>query len=530
MATKKAAKDLRFHDDARERLLRGVDTLTKAVCVTLGPRGRNVVIAAPFGIGSPRITKDGVTVAKEIELRDKFENMGAQMLKEVAIKTSHEAGDGTTTATVLSHALIRGGVKAVAAGLNPMEVKRGIDDAVKVALTDIKVRSKPVSTVDEIVHVGTVSANGDRDIGMLLGQAMEKTGSDGVITLGQARSVDTQLDFVDGMQFDRGYVSPHFVTNQQKMICELEDPYILVHEKKLDQLQALLPLMEVVLKNPKPLLVIADDFGADVLALLVLNNGRGGVQTAAVKAPRFGEQRKGLMEDIAILTGARLLSEERGVSLWNASFDMLGRAKSVRIDKDNTIIIDGAGKKDQIAARTNMLRMQIADMTADYNRQNLRDRLAKLSSGVAVIRVGGTTELELRERRDRVQDALCATRAAMEQGIVAGGGAALLHAGKALSELKPENDEQKAGIDIVRRALRAPAWQIAENCGLDGSIVVSKIFENSDTNQGFNARTGHYVDMLEAGIIDPTAVVRLALQNAASVAGLLLTTEALISP
>ncbi len=526
----RTAKDLTFHGDARERLLRGVDTLTKAVCVTLGPRGRNVVIAPAFGIGSPRITKDGVTVAKEIELHDKFENMGAQMLKEVAIKTSLEAGDGTTTATVLSHAMIRGGVKAVAAGLSPMEVKRGIDDAIKVAIADIKMRSKRVSTLDEIVHVGTISANGDRDIGMLLGQAMQKVGSDGVITLGQGRSIDTQLDFVEGMQFDRGYVSPHFVTDQQKMICELEDPYILLHEKKLDQLQALLPLMEALLKKPKPLLVIADDFAPDVLGLLVLNNGRGGLQTAAVKAPRFGEQRKGLMEDIAVITGGRLFSEDRGITLWNANLGMLGRAKSVRIDKENTIIIDGAGNKAEIAARANMLRVQIADMTADYDRQRLRDRLAKLASGVAVIRVGGTTDLELRERRDRVQDALCATRAAMEQGVVAGGGAALLHAGKALAELKPENDEQKAGIDIVRRALRAPAWQIAENSGLDGSMVVGKILESGNANQGFDAHTGQYLDMIEAGILDPTAVVRLALQNAASVAGLLLTTEALISP
>jgi len=526
----RAPKDLTFHGDARDRLLRGIDTLTKAVRVTLGPRGRNVVIAAPSGFGSPRITKDGVTVAKEIELRDKFENMGAQMLKEVAIKTSLEAGDGTTTATLLSHALIRGGVKAVAAGLSPMEVKRGIDDAVKAALDDLKRRSKRVSTPDEIVQVGTVSANGDRGIGMLVGEAMQKVGSDGVITLGQARSIDTILDFVDGMQFDRGYVSPHFITDQQKMICELENPYILVHEKKLDRLPALLPLMEALLKKPKPLLVIADDFAADVLGLLVLNNGRGGLQTAAVKAPRFGEQRKGLMEDIAVVTGGRLFSEERGITLWNGSLDMLGRAKSVRVDKENTIIIDGAGNKAEIAARTDMLRAQIADMTTDYDRQRLRDRLAKLSSGVAVIRVGGASNLELRERRDRVQDALCATRAAAEQGIVAGGGAALLHAGKALADLKPENDEHKAGIDIVRRALRAPAWQIAENSGQDGSTVVSRILESDDTNHGFNARTGDYVDMIAAGILDPTAVVRLALQNAASVAGMLLTTEAVIAP
>jgi chaperonin GroEL len=526
----RAIKDLTFHGDARERLLRGVDTLTKAVRVTLGPRGRNVVLGAQFGIGSPRITKDGVTVAREVELRDKFENMGAQMLREVATRTSHEAGDGTTTATVLSHALIRGGVKAVAGGLSPMELKRGIDDAVKAAIADIKKRSKLVSTLDEIVQVGTVSANGDRDIGMLLGKAMQKVGSDGVITLQQARSIDTELDFVDGMQFDRGYVSPHFITNQQKMICELEDPYILIQEKKLDELQSLLPLMEALLKKPKPLLIIADDFAADVLALLVLNNGRGGLQTAAVKAPRFGEHRKGLMEDIAILTGGRLFSEERGITLWNASLDMLGRAKSVRVEKENTIIIDGAGNKTEIAARTNLLRTQLADLTGDYDRQRLRDRLAKLASGVAVIRVGGATELELSERRDRVQDALCATRAAMEEGVVAGGGTALLHAGKALAELKPENDEQKAGIDIVRRALRAPAWQIAENSGLDGSIVVGKVLESDDANQGFDARTGHYVDMIEAGILDPTRVVRLALQNAASVAGLLLTTEALIAP
>jgi chaperonin GroEL len=526
----KVAKDLTFHGDARARLLRGVDTLTRAVRVTLGPRGRNVVLGTRFGIGAPRITKDGVTVAREIELRDKFENMGAQMLREVATKTSVEAGDGTTTATVLSHALIRGGIKAVAAGLSPMELKRGIDDAVKAAIGDIKKRSKLISTLDEIVQVGTVSANGDRDIGMLLGQAMQKTGSDGVIMLQQARSIDTELDFVDGMQFDRGYVSPHFVTNQQKMICELEEPYILLQEDKLTQLQALLPLMEALLKKPKPLLVVADDFAPDVLALLVLNNGRSGLQTAAVKAPRFGEQRKGLMEDIAVLTGGRLISEERGITLWNASLDMLGRAKSVRIEKENTVIIDGAGKKADILARTNLLRAQLAEMTTDYDRQRVRDRLAKLASGVAVVRVGGATELELHERRDRVQDALCATRAAMEEGIVPGGGTALLHAGKALAELKPDNDEQKAGIDIVRRALRAPAWQIAENSGLDGSIVVGKILESGDANHGFDARTGRYVNMLEAGILDPTRVVRLALQNAASVAGLLLTTEAVITP
>jgi chaperonin GroEL len=522
-------RDIRFHGDARERLLRGVDILAKAVRVTLGPKGRNVVLGARFGIGAPRITKDGVTVAKEVELRDKFENMGAQMLREVATRTSQEAGDGTTTATVLAHSLIREGVKAVAAGLSPMELKRGIDNAVEVAIDDIKKRSKLVSTKDEIVQVGTISANGDREIGLLLGHAMQKVGSDGVITLQPARSIETELDFVDGMQFDRGYVSASFITNQQKLICELEEPYILLHEKKLSELRYLLPLLEAVVKNPKPLLIIADDFGPEVLALLVLNNGRGGLQVAAVKAPRFGEHRKAMLEDIAILTGGRLFSEEGGITLRNAILNMLGRAKSVRVEKENTIIIDGAGKKQDITARTNLIRAHIAEATTDYDRQRLRDRLAKLTSGVAVIRVGGATELELRERKDRVQDALCATRAAVEEGIVAGGGAALLHAAKALANLKPENDDQKVGIDIVRRALRAPVWQIAENAGAEGSVVVSKLLESLDSNQGFDARTGRYVDMIEAGILDPTRVVRLTLQHAASVAGLLLTTEALVA-
>jgi chaperonin GroEL len=521
-------RDIRFHGDARARLLRGVDILAKAVSVTLGPKGRNVVIGTRFGIGAPRITKDGVTVAKEIELRDKFENMGAQMLREVATRTSQEAGDGTTTATVLAQALMREGVKAVAAGLSPMELKRGIDKAVEAAIDDIKKRSKPVSTKDEIVHVGAISANGDQEIGLLLGQAMQKVGSDGVITLQQARSIETELEVVDGMQFDRGYVSAAFITNQEKLICELEEPYILLHEKKLAELQFLLPLLEAVVKNPKPLLVVADDFGPEALALLVLNNGRGGLQAAAVKAPRFGEHRQAMLEDIAILTGGRLFSEERGITLRNAALNMLGRARSVRVEKENTIIIDGAGKKRDILARTNLIRAQLGEATTDYDRQRLRERLAKLTSGVAVIRVGGATELELRERRDRVQDALCATRAAMEEGIVAGGGAALLHASKALARLKPENDEQKVGIAIVRRALQAPAWQIAENAGADSSVVVGKLLESLDPNQGFDARTGRYVDMIEAGILDPTRVVRLALQNAASVAGLLLTTEALV--
>jgi chaperonin GroEL len=522
-------RDVRFHGDARQRLLRGADILAKAVSVTLGPRGRNVVLGTQFGIGSPRITKDGVTVAKEIELRDKFANMGAQMLREVAIRTSQEAGDGTTTATVLAHALMREGVKAVAAGLSPMELKRGIDHAVETAVADIKKRSKTVSTKDEIVAVGTISANGDEEIGLLLGQAMQKVGSDGVITLQPARSIETELEIVDGMQFDRGYVSASFITNQLKRICELEEPYILLHEQKLSDMQALLPLLEAVMKKPKPLLIIADDFGPEMLAMLVLNTGRAGLQITAVKSPRFGEHRKAMLEDIAVLTGGHLFSEERGTSLRDATLTMLGRAKSVRVDKDNTMIIDGAGKKADIAARADLIRAQLADGTTDYDRQRLRDRLAKLTSGVAVIRVGGATELEMRERRDRVQDALCATRAAMEEGVVAGGGAALLHADKALAKLKAENDDQKVGIDIVRRALRAPVWQIAENSGVEGSVVVGKLLESRDTNQGFDARTGQYADMIEAGILDPTRVVRLALQHAASVAGLLLTTEALVA-
>jgi chaperonin GroEL len=522
-------RDVRFHGDARQRLLRGADILAKAVSVTLGPRGRNVVLGTQFGIGSPRITKDGVTVAKEIELRDKFANMGAQMLREVATRTSQEAGDGTTTATVLAHALMREGVKAVAAGLSPMELKRGIDCAVEAAVTDIKKRSKTVSTKDEIVSVGTISANGDREIGLLLGQAMQKVGSDGVITLQPARSIETELEVVDGMQFDRGYVSASFITNQLKLICELDEPYILLHEQKLADMQALLPLLETVMKKPKPLLIIADDFGSEVLTLLVLNTGRGGLQITAVKSPRFGEHRKAMLEDIAILSGGYLFSEERGTPLRNATLNMLGRAKSVRVEKENTIIIDGAGKKGDIAVRADLIRAQLAGATTDYDRQRLRDRLAKLTSGVAVIRVGGATEFEMRERRDRVQDALCATRAAMEEGIVAGGGAALIHADKALAKLKAENDEQKVGIDIVRRALRAPVWQIAENSGVEGSVVVGKLLESRDTNLGFDARTGRYADMIEAGILDPTRVVRLALQHAASVAGLLLTTEALIA-
>ena len=523
------ARDIRFHSDARARLLRGAGILTKAVRVTLGPKGRNVVLGSQFGLGAPRITKDGVTVAKEIELRDKFENMGAQVLREVATRTSQEAGDGTTTATVLAHAMMREGLKAVAAGFSPMELKRGMDVAVEAAVAAVKRRSKPVATKDEIVQVAAISANGDHEIGLLLGEAMQKTGSDGVITLAQARSIETELDFVDGMQFDRGYLSPSFITNQHKLICELEDPYILICDGRLAELPALLPVMEAVLKSAKPLLVIADDFATEVLATLVLNNGRGGMQVAAVKSPRFGEHRRAMLEDIAVLTGGRLFSEERGFSLHNAALSLLGRAKSVRVEKENTIVIDGAGKKGDIAARTDLIRAQIADATTDYDRQRLRERLAKLTSGVAVIRVGGASELELRERQDRVQDALCATRAAMEEGIVPGGGAALLHAAKALAKLNPENDDQRVGIDIVRRALKAPAWQIADNSGAEAAVVVDKLVTNDDENQGFDARAGRYADMFEAGILDPTRVVRLALQHAASVAGLLLTTEAMIA-
>jgi chaperonin GroEL len=523
------ARDIRFHADARARLLRGAGILTKAVRVTLGPKGRNVVLGSQFGIGAPRITKDGVTVAKEIELRDKFENMGAQVLREVATRTSQEAGDGTTTATVLAHAMMREGLKAVAAGFSPMELKHGIDVAVAAAVEAITRRSKPVATKDEIVQVATISANGDREIGLLLGEAMQKTGSDGVITLQPARSIETELDFVDGMQFDRGYLSASFITNQHKLICELEDPYILIREGKLAELPSLLPLMEAVLKSAKPLLVIADDFAPEVLATLVLNNGRAGMQVAAVKSPRFGEHRKALLEDITVLTGGRLFSEERGFSLHNAALSLLGRAKSVRVERENTIVIDGAGKKADIAARTDLIRAQIAGATTDYDRQRLRERLAKLTSGVAVIRIGGASELELRERQDRVQDALCATRAAMEEGIVAGGGAALLHAAKALARLNPENDDQRVGIDIVRRALKVPAWQIADNSGAEAAVVVDKLVTSDDENQGFDARAGRYGDMFAAGILDPTRVVRLALQHAASVAGLLLTTEAMIA-
>ncbi len=521
------AKEVRFHGDARDRMLRGVDILANAVKVTLGPKGRNVVLDKSYG--APRITKDGVTVAKEIELADKFENMGAQMIREVATKTSDQAGDGTTTATVLAHAIVREGVKAVAAGLNPMDLKRGIDRAVEAVVEDIKKRSKKVSTNDEIAQVGTVSANGDEEVGRMLAKAMQRVGNEGVITVEEAKSLETELDVVEGMQFDRGYISPYFVTNAEKMVCELEDPYILIHEKKLSTLTSLLPLLEAVVQAGKPLLIIAEEVEGEALATLVVNKLRGGLKVAAVKAPGFGDRRKAMLEDIAILTSGQLISEDLGIKLENVTLNMLGRAKRVRVEKENTTIIDGAGKKQDIQGRVAQIKAQIEETTSDYDREKLQERLAKLAGGVAIIRVGGATEIEVKERKDRVDDAMHATRAAVEEGIVAGGGAALLYATRALAKLKPENDDQKVGIDIVRRALQTPLRQIAENSGTDGSIVVGKLLESTDTNRGFDAQTGQYVDMLKAGIIDPTKVVRLALQDAASVAGLLVTTEAMVA-
>jgi chaperonin GroEL len=522
-----AAKDVRFHADARERMLRGVDILANAVKVTLGPKGRNVVLDKPYG--APRISKDGVTVAKEIELADKFENMGAQMVKEVATRTSTEAGDGTTTATVLAQAIVREGAKAVAAGMNPMDLKRGIDAAVATVVEDLKARSRKVSTNDEIAQVGTISANGDREIGKMLAEAMQKVGNEGVITVEEAKSLETELDIVEGMQFDRGYISPYFVTNAEKMLVELEDAMILVYEKKLSSLQPLLPVLEAVVQSGKPLLIIAEDIEGEALATLVVNKLRGGLKVAAVKAPGFGDRRKAMLEDIAVLTGGQLISEDLGIKLENVTMDMLGRAKRVRVEKENTTIIDGAGKKDDIVARTNQIRAQIEETTSDYDREKLQERLAKLAGGVAVIRVGGATEVEVKERKDRVEDAMHATKAAVEEGIVPGGGVALLYATKALETLKFENDDQRVGVDIVRRALRAPIRQIVENAGADGSVVVGKLLEQGDANQGFDAQTGEYKDMMKAGIIDPTKVVRLALQDAASVGGLLVTTEAMVA-
>src|SRR5260221_3512363 len=522
-----AAKDVRFHGDARERLLRGVDILANAVKVTLGPKGRNVVLDKSYG--APRITKDGVTVAKEIELADKFENMGAQMLREVATRTSDQAGDGTTTATVLAHAIVREGVKAVAAGLNPMDLKRGIDTAVEAVVEDIKKRSKKVSTNDEIAQVGTVSANGDEEVGRMLAKAMQKVGNEAVITVEEAKSLETELDVVEGMQFDRGYISPYFITNAEKMVCELEDPYILIHEKKLSTLTSLLPLLEAVVQSSKPLLIIAEEVEGEALATLVVNKLRGGLKVAAVKAPGFGDRRKAMLEDIAILTAGQLISEDLGIKLENVTLNMLGRAKRVRVEKENTTIIDGAGKKQDIQGRIAQIKAQIEETTSDYDKEKLQERLAKLAGGVAVIRVGGATEVEVKEPKDRVDDAMHATPPPVEEGIGAGGGRALLRASEQLKGLRTKNDDQKTGVEIVRKALSAPARQIAINAGEDGSVIVGKILENKAYAYGFDSQTGEYGDLVKKGIIDPTKVVRAAIQNAASVAALLITTEAMVA-
>jgi chaperonin GroEL len=522
-----AAKDVKFSQDARERMLRGVDILANAVRVTLGPKGRNVVLEKSFG--APRVTKDGVTVAKEIELPDKFENMGAQMVREVASKTSTEAGDGTTTATVLAQAIVREGAKAVAAGLNPMDLKRGLDVAVEAVVADIRSRARKVTTNAEIAQVGAISANGDREIGDMLARAMETVGNEGVITVEEAKSLATEMDVVEGMQFDRGYISPYFVTNAEKMVAELEDAYILLHEKKLSSLQSLLPVLEAVVQSGKPLLIVAEDIEGEALATLVVNKLRGGLKIAAVKTPGFGDRRKAMLEDMAILTGGQVVSEDLGIKLETVTLDMLGRAKRVRIDKETTTLIDGAGATEDIQARCTQIRQQIEETTSDYDREKLQERLAKLAGGVAVIRVGGATEVEVKERKDRVEDAMHATRAAVEEGIVPGGGVALLYATKALEALTPANDDQRVGIDIVRRALQAPVRQIVVNAGIDGSIVVGKLTDQGDANWGFDAQRGEYGDLVQAGVIDPAKVVRIALQDAASVAGLLITTEAMVA-
>jgi chaperonin GroEL len=521
------AKEVKFSTDARTRLLRGVDILADAVRITLGPKGRNVVLDKSFG--APRITKDGVTVAKEIELADKFENMGAQMVKEVASKTNDEAGDGTTTATVLAQSIVREGGKAVAAGMNPMDLKRGVDLAVTAVVEAIKKSSKKVSTSAEVAQVGTISSNGDTEIGKMIAEAMEKVGNEGVITVEEAKGLETELDVVEGMMFDRGYTSPYFITNADKMNCEMENPYILIHEKKLSGLQPLLPLLEQVVQAGRPLLVIAEDIEGEALATLVVNKLRGGMKVSAVKAPGFGDRRKAMLEDVAVLTAGQVISEDLGIKLENVTIDMLGRAKKVIITKEETTIVEGAGKKKEIEARCNQIRAQIEETTSDYDKEKLQERLAKLAGGVAVIRVGGATEVEVKERRDRVDDALHATRAAVEEGIVAGGGAALLYAARALKNLKGSNDDQRVGIDIVRRALQTPLRQIVENAGEDGAVVAGKLIDQGDTNRGFDAQACEYVNMFKAGIIDPTKVVRTALQDAASIAGLLITTEAMVA-
>ncbi|MBX6327324.1 MAG: chaperonin GroEL [Pseudolabrys sp.] len=522
-----AAKDVKFSADARERLLRGVDILANAVRVTLGPKGRNVVLEKTFG--APRVTKDGVTVAKEIELEDKFENMGAQMLREVAQKTNDLAGDGTTTATVLAQAIVREGAKAVAAGMNPMDLKRGIDIAVAAVVKDIGRRAKTVNSSAEVAQVGTISANGDATIGRMIAQAMQKVGNEGVITVEEAKALETEVEIVEGMQFDRGYISPYFITNAEKMLAELEDAYLLLHEKKLSGLQSMLPVLEAVVQSGKPLVVIAEDVEGEAIATLVVNKLRGGLKVAAVKAPGFGDRRKAMLEDIAILTGGQLISEDLGIKLENVTLQMLGRAKKVIIEKEKTTIVNGAGKKADIAARVAQIKQQIEETTSDYDREKLQERLAKLAGGVAVIKVGGATEVEVKEKKDRVEDALNATRAAVEEGIVPGGGVALLRAKKAIGRLRGDNADIQAGINIVLKALEAPIRQIAENAGVEGSIVVGKITDEKSETFGFDAQDERYVDMIEAGIVDPAKVVRTALQDAGSVAGLLVTTEAMVA-
>ncbi|HEY2070831.1 MAG TPA: chaperonin GroEL [Rhizomicrobium sp.] len=522
-----AAKDVKFGADAREKLLRGVDILADAVQVTLGPKGRNVVIEKSFG--APRTTKDGVTVAKEVELADKFENMGAQMVREVASKTNDAAGDGTTTATVLARAIVREGSKSVAAGMNPMDLKRGIEKAVEAVVADLKKRSKKVKSNEEIGQVGTISANGDKEVGKMIAEAMAKVGNEGVITVEEAKSLDTELDVVEGMQFDRGYISPYFITNADKMVAELSEPYILIHEKKLSSLQPMLPILEAVVQGGRPLVIIAEEIEGEALATLVVNKLRGGLKVAAVKAPGFGDRRKAMLEDIAVVTGGQVISEDLGIKLENVKLNMLGTAKTVKIDKDNTTIIDGAGGKKEIAARVSQIKAQIEETTSDYDKEKLQERLAKLAGGVAVIRVGGATEVEVKERKDRVDDALNATKAAVEEGIVPGGGTALLYATKALHGLTGDNEDQTQGIAIVRRAIQYPLRQIVQNSGTEASIVVGKLLEQKSSTYGWDAQAEKYCDFIDAGIVDPTKVVRIALQNAASVAALLITTEAMVA-
>ncbi len=522
-----AVKEIKFGNEARSKMLNGVSILAKTVKVTLGPKGRNVILDKSFG--APKITKDGVSVAKEIELADKFENMGAQLVKEVAQKTADKAGDGTTTATVLAEAIIKEGCKAVAAGMNPMDLKRGIDMAVEAVVEDVKSRSTAIKTSEEIAQVGTISANGDRTIGEYLAQAMEKVGNEGVITVEDAKGLETELEVVEGMQFDRGYLSPYFVTNPEKMNCEYDNPFILLYDKKLSNLQPLVPVLEAIVQSARPLLIIAEDIEGEALATLVVNRIRGGLKVCAVKAPGFGDRRKAMLEDIAILTGGQVISEDLGMKLENITLDMLGTSKKVEITKDDTTIIDGDGVKEFIKSRVEQIRKQIEETSSDYDREKLQERLAKLSGGVAVIKVGGASEVEVKEKKDRIDDALHATRAAVKEGVVAGGGVALLYATRALDKVNPENQDQRVGVDIIRKAIQAPIRQIAENAGVDGAVVAGKVLESKDTNFGYNAQSGEYVDMVKSGIIDPTKVVRTALQDAASVGGLLITTESMVT-